>query len=111
VADDDLRVEHERACDADALALSTRELVRPTPAGDLRLEPDGVEHFVHDFITVLRIAPLPDLERLSHDVADATARVQRRDGVLEDELKLRTELAQLFAGELREVLPVELHLA
>ena len=38
VADDQLRVEHERAGDADALALAARELVGPAIGGDLGVD-------------------------------------------------------------------------
>src|SRR3546814_18125984 len=45
------------------------------------------------------------------DVPDPATRVERRDRVLEDHLEARPGLAELLATELREVGPVEEHLA
>ena len=44
VADEELRVEHERTGDADALALPTRELVGPSVTGGVHVEADRIEH-------------------------------------------------------------------
>ena len=52
---------------------------------------------------------LPDLQALGDDVLDLAPRVQRRDRVLEDHLHARPDLAQVLAGQLREVLAFEVH--
>src|SRR5258708_39663688 len=51
------------------------------------------------------------LERLTDDVSDRHARVQRRVRVLEDHLHPAAHLAHLLAAELRVLDAVELHLA
>jgi hypothetical protein len=46
-----------------------------------------------------------DLDRLADDVADRHARVEAADRVLEDDLHVPAELAELFAAVGEEVLP------
>ena len=46
VADDQRRVEHERAGDRDALALAAAELVRTALGGASGVDADGLEHLV-----------------------------------------------------------------
>ena len=107
VADDQLRLGGHRTRDRDALALAAGELVRPLRARDRRVDADGVEHLVDACVPRRLVADLPDVEPLAHDVADAPARVQRRDRVLEDHLELRAERAEELAPEVREVVALE----
>src|SRR5689334_7330129 len=77
VADDQLRVDRERAGDADALPLAARELVREAVVV-LRVEADDLEELLHAPLD-LRLGPeLVHLQGLGDDEADALARVQRR---------------------------------
>ena len=52
VGDDELRLQHERPGEADALPLAAAELVR-VAAGRLRRHADALEHLVHDAVAVL----------------------------------------------------------
>ena len=106
VGDDQLRVQGERAGDADPLALAAGELVRvavqvgrargrrpraaPAPAAASSREPVAV-----------------DPERVADDLADPLARVERGVRVLEDHLHLAPERAQLPPRERRDVGAVE----
>src|SRR3546814_18938501 len=88
VADDELRVEDQRAGDADALALAAGELVR-IAVHVMRLEPDVLQNgddAVRD-LPVLRQAV--NLERLAADLAHGTARIER--GVRREERRVGKE--------------------
>ncbi len=99
VADEQLRLEDQRAGDADALALASGELAGTPGAVDEGVDADLVEHGVGRGASLLLGADLPDGQRLGHDVDDPAARVQRRDRVLEDHLHLRAQRAQVAAAE------------
>ena len=109
VADDQRRVEHERAGDRDALALSTGELVWAAFGGPLRVDADLLERPVDDRSALRFRPPLPDVEGFAHDVADAATRVERRDRVLEDHLHLRASGAHVLRAERREIGALEHH--
>jgi hypothetical protein len=109
VADDHLRLEHERPGDRDPLALPAGELVGPPVGGHRGVEPHRLEHLVDPFLLLGVGAALPDAQRLRDDVLDLSARVQRRDRILEDELQPGADLAQLLAAERGEVDPLEEH--
>ena len=98
VGDDQLRLQRERARDADALALAAGELVRVAVVV-LRVEPDRV-HQLLDRPLALALARLElvDRERLADDRADRLARVQRRVRVLEDHLHLAPQRLELLAA-------------
>ena len=96
-----LRLERQRARDADALALAAGELVRivriwsarkPTRSNSSRRAsaPAGCE-------------PV-DVERLADDVASRHARVERGERVLEHDLHLRGAAARSALDEMRDVL-------
>ena len=73
VADDQLRVDRERARDTDALALPARELVRE-PVVVLGVEADDLEQLLDAALALGRRCPiLCDLERLGDDEADPLA--------------------------------------
>ena len=110
VADDQLRVDGERARDADALALAAGELVREAVVV-LRVEADDLEQLLDAALDLGVGAELVHLERLGDDEADALARVQRRVRVLEDHHHLAPDRPHLRAREVRDVAPVEDDLA
>ena len=105
VADDQLRLERERARDADPLPLAARELVRVAVVV-LRAQADAGEQLAHAALHVL--LGLVDRERLADDLADALARVQRRVRVLEDDLHLAPQRPHAArCDEVRDVLAFE----
>ena len=73
VADDQLRLQRERARDADALPLSAGELVRVAVVV-LRREPNAREQLTHAGARVLR--RMVDREWCADDLPDRLARVQ-----------------------------------
>ena len=78
VADDELRVDGERAGDADALPLAARELEREAVV--VLVEADDLEQLLDAALHLGVGAHLVHLEGLRDDEADALARVQRRVG-------------------------------
>ena len=95
VGDDQLRLQRERARDADALALAARELVRVAVVV-LRVQADRVHQLLHRALALaLALLQPVDRERLGDDRADRLARVQRRVRVLEDHLHLAPQRLQL----------------
>ena len=106
VEDEQLRVQRERARDADPLTLAARELVRE-PVRVLRAQSDRLEELVHaPALLPPALGDPVDLERLGDDVADGQARVERRVRVLEHDLQLAPVFAHLAALEARDVVPV-----
>ena len=85
VQDEQLRLEHHRTGDGDALALSARELPWAPLAHAVRVETDLAHHALHALARLVRGNPA-DREPLGDDILDPTARVQRRDRILEDHL-------------------------
>ena len=106
VADDQLRVDRERAGDADALALAAGELVREAVVV-LRVETDDLEQLLHAPLDLGVGADAVHLERLADDEADALARVQRSVRILEDHHHLAAHRAHLGARELGDVAALE----
>ena len=103
VADDDLGVQGQAAGDADALALTTGELVR-VAVDVLRVE----AHQVDELLDARR--PLAagehvgvDAERLGDDVAHRHARVQGGVRVLQHHLDVAAHLTELAGVEGRDV--------
>ena len=106
VGDDEVRVDRDRAGEADALALSAGELVRVT-ARRVGGQADDLEQ-VADLRA--RLAPAREAvgpQRLADDAADAVARVERRERILEDHLHPPAQRPQLVLAELGDVLAVE----
>ena len=93
--DDELRLDRQRAGDADALALPAGELVR-VAVDEARVQADQRQQLLHP--RAHRLPPSPqvvDLDRLGDDVADRHARVERGVRVLEDHLHVAAHLAHL----------------
>ena len=109
VADNELGVERERTRDADTLALAAGELVR------VAVLVEGLQAaVVHDLVDIIVEFRLRDKVVLAHgladDLADRHTRGERGERVLEDDLHLRAQGAQLLVGEVVDLLPVEEHL-
>ena len=85
VADDELRVEGQRPCDADALPLSAGKFVGIAP-DVVGLEAHRLQQLLHALGALLRVAEPVDLHRLRDQLAHREARVQRGVGVLKDHL-------------------------
>src|SRR3954453_23824128 len=92
VTHDQLRVQGECARDADALALPAGELVR-VAIDEVGAEPDRVEQPLRGLAPRFPCPELVDDERLGNDVADRHPRIERRVGILEDDLELPADLA------------------
>ena len=100
VADDEARLDGERARDADALALAAGELVR-IARRVLGAQPDLVEQLPHARVGRGALGELVDREPLAHDRADGHARIERRERILEDDLHLAAQLPQSRARRAR----------
>ena len=87
VADDQLRVDGERAGDADALALAAGEFVRIAHHVPGR-QADHLQQLLDPRALFLAVCDAVHLQRLGDDVADRHARIERRIGILEDDLDL-----------------------
>ena len=110
VGDDELRLQHERAREADALPLAAAELVR-IAVGGLGRHADALEHLVDDRVALLPRGEVVDAEALGDQVADLHPRVERPDRVLEDDLHVLAHLLHALRRERDEVDAVELDLA
>ena len=103
IADDQRRIERQRAGDADPLPLPARHLMR-VAVGEIRVEPAQRQQLVHPRIAPRRIGLDPvHHHRLAEDRADLLARVQRAVRVLEDDLDLPAQRHQLLAPELGDI--------
>src|SRR5581483_7976755 len=105
VGDDELRPEREGAGDPDALPLAAAELVRVAPER-LRPEPDPSER-VDDPVAPLVARDAVNREALCDEVAYAHARVERADGVLEDDLHVAARRLEVAARERGQVAALE----
>ena len=110
VGDDELRLQHERAREPDALPLPAAELVR-VAVGRLGRHADALEHVVDDRPAALPPGDAVDREPLGDQVADLHARIERPHRVLEHDLHVPALLLQGAGAELEEVDAVERDLA
>ena len=110
VADDQLRLQRQRARDADALALAAGKLMRIVV--HLRLaQADAVEQFGDALLHVLAARGVVHAHRLGHDVAGRHARIERGERVLKDDLHLPAVGPQLGLAQMRDVAAVDLDAA
>ena len=100
VEHDHLRVERERAREADALPLAAGELVREA-VRVLGAEADGAQQLVDAAAALPSLVQAVDAQRLGDDLAHRHARVQRRVRILEDDLQLAAHVAHAPAAEAR----------
>jgi hypothetical protein len=84
--------------DADARALAAAELVR-IPPHQRRIEADAIEQQAYVLDLLPRVDEAMRDRRLSHDVHDAHAGIERRIRVLEDHLHLELLLASRRRGQ------------
>ena len=98
--------EGERAGEADALPLAARELVRVARAASAG-RPTISSSSRTRASACLPLARPCVAQRLADDPADAVARVERRERVLEDHLHAPAKRSHARLVERREVLPVE----
>src|SRR4051794_17658871 len=102
VADQKVRAQGQRPGDADALALPAGEAVRVT-LEVAHVQPHEVHQFLDQRAAVLAVADVMDDQRFGDDVEHGHARVQRAEGVLEDELQLPAEADQVVVLQVQDV--------
>jgi hypothetical protein len=110
VADDEARIDGQRAGDADALPLPARELMR-IAFHRVGSQPDLREDSNH---SILQLAARRDAvirKRLADDRADRETRIKRGIGVLENELQFAPIRAHGARPELIDACTPELYLA
>ena len=104
--DDQLRIERERAGNADALALAAGELVRKAlHLGAAEAHP--LEQLRDPFLPFGGAAEAVNPQQLAHDVARRHARIERGIRVLEDDLHLAAHRAHVGLAEIGHVAAVE----
>jgi hypothetical protein len=96
VADDQVGIDRQRAGDADALALTSGELMRITPRV-LRQQADHVEQVLDARLALGLGVKVVHRHRLGQDLAHRHARIERGVGVLEDDLHVTAQAAQRHA--------------
>ncbi len=106
VAHQQVRLDDQRAGDADPLPLAAAELVR-VATGVVGHEADEVHHPAHLRGALRRGADAVDPQALADAVADRRSRIERRVRVLEDDLHPPPERLEGAALDLRDVGPVE----
>ena len=110
VADDEFRIESERSCDADTLALAAGELMRIAVLVE-RLQA-ALVHDVVQIVVVLRLGhKIVFSDGFADDLADRHTRGQRGERILEDDLHLGTHIMHFLVGQIIDFLPVEQHIA
>ena len=106
VEDDDARVQHEDAGEADAALLAARELVR-IAAAEGGIEADGGEDGVDAPGALGAVADAVDAQRLVERMADAPPGIERGAGVLVHVLHGAADAARLARLEPRDDRAVE----
>ena len=107
VESDQLGPERERAGDADALALTARELMGMA-VGGFAPELHRVEQLRDALVTRGGVGAVHE-QRLADDLAGGHARVERRVRILEDDLEALAQAAQLVRRQARQLDAVEAH--
>ena len=110
VADDELRVHRQSAGDTDALTAAAVQLMRIGVSQALG-QTDGFHQLAHAGLTLSLVLHAVNLQRLFDRLADGLARVQGREGILEDDLDILAQLAQLFLVQRGDVLAFEVYAA
>ena len=106
VADDQFRFDRQRARNGDALALAAGKFVR-VAAREARLQPDQMQQFGDPFATARARHEIVQRQRFAQDPADGHARVERGVGVLEDDLGIPAEAAQLAGIQGQQIAALE----
>ena len=102
VCDDEFGVEREGAGNADALALSPGKGMGISPQV-IGTQAHADEQLLNAVFEFRSRCDLVDDEGFGHDVEDGHARVERREGVLEDVLQFPAEVAHVFFAEAAQV--------
>ena len=110
VTHDQPRLQRQRAGNADALALSTRKLVRVVlhlvgPQADLR------EELCHALLLFLARCQAMHAERFADDVARGHPRIERGEGVLEYDLHRAPDRPQRTLAEMGDVGSIDADMA
>ena len=105
VADEEVRVERERAGEADPLPLAAGELVRVARPG-VGGQADRLQQLAHRLAELLAAAAV-HAQRLADHARNRVARVQRRVRILEDHLHPPPQRAHLRLAEVGDVGAVE----
>jgi hypothetical protein len=108
VEDHERRVQRERACQADPLTLAAAELVW-IPIEMRCAQADEAEQLRDARLSLDACAQLVDDERLPDDFARPHPRVERRIGILKDDLHVTPCLAQAPLREVEHVLTAKSH--
>ena len=98
VADDELRMQHQRPGDRDPLPLAAAEGVR-VATEMLHVETAALRHVPDPFVQLRAPGELVGDQRLADHVAHRHARVQRRIGILEDHLHVPPHGPEALAVE------------
>src|SRR6266446_8474077 len=111
IADDQFRLDGERARDTDALALTTGKLVR-IASHMIRLQADGLQQIHH---TLFKLPPgfrqpVND-QGFANDRADVHARIERCIRVLKDNLDVAAQDAKLACLQRSDILAFKMDLA
>ena len=107
VGDEELRFEHQRAGDGQALALAAAQLVRIlVREGPRRAQPGPFQRTGDSLPAFGGIAEALGGERLRHRVVDGESRIDRPVGVLKDHLDVPVVLAERASPERRKVAAV-----
>src|SRR3989442_4724777 len=110
IGDDKLRVERQRSCEADPLALASGELMR-TAAVVLGGEPDDLEKLVDALLALRSACLVVYAERRADDRADTLPRVQACVRILEHDLELAAQRPQLSRAQVLDASSVVLDFA
>jgi hypothetical protein len=92
----------QRACDANALTLAAGEFVG-VPVVVFGVQTHELQKFLHPFESVFLGNYLVNFERCRNDLTDGQSRVERRVGVLKDHLDVAPKGLQLARGCRRNV--------
>jgi len=107
VADDQFRLDRQRARDADALALPAGKFMRITLRIN-RVEADVLKQFKNPFLPRgLAVGQFVDVQRLADDLLDRHARIERAVRILKNHLELAPSRTQFRAAHFQDVLAVE----
>lgn len=106
VADEELGLQRKRACDGDALALPTRELVGLT-LQHVRTQSDLGQEFHRALLSLVPGHRSVNGQRFPDDVGDALPGVERRVRILEHELHRFAVVAQRRPAHRGDVLAVD----
>src|SRR5262249_7119005 len=110
VADDQSWLDCESAGNRNALALAAGEFVG-IAAREARLETDEAQQFLDPRAAPRSRYEIMPRQRLAEDLRYRHARIERCIGVLEDDLRLPPERAQLVGIEREQVAAFEAHAA